>query len=469
MKKLTALALAALLALSVFAGCALKPESEAAPAAAAVSDADRDAVVITVGEETVTMGEYIDLFDTYASYYTSYGYDIYSDEAALSEFQDFIVDLLAEEKIIAYQAKAAGFEALGEEKLAEIESSVTEELEYLMDTYRTQAEGEAEADASIDVEARAKELLVAETEYYTGSAMSYDDFVEWIRDYYKNNAISELFREETLKGVSVDDAALQTWYGDTLAEQKDAYTTDGGAYKTDAESYEKYGGTPSLYVPEGYSRALHILIAPDGEPSEEYTAKTDEMAALSAEYGDLAFDAAISGKANARLDEIITQYKALEKEIAALDATRMAPALEKANEAYAKLKAGGDFATVMAEYTEDADILSFDTIAKKGLLISNKYESEMDWSKEAKTAFSTLRLGQYSEVIQDADGCHILYYLADETPGAVALDGVKEAATTLLLENLREEEWASMLDTWKNDGSVKINEELVNSYDGSVG
>ena len=472
MKKLTALALAALLALSVFAGCSLKTESDApgVPAAAApVSDADRDAVVITVGDETVTMGEYIDLFNTYASYYTSYGYDIYSDEAALSEFQDFIVDLLAEEKILAYQAKAAGFEELSEEKLAEIESSVTEELEYLMETYRTQAESEAEADSSIDVEARAKELLVAETKSYTGSAMSYDEFVEWIRDYYKDTAISELFREETLKDVSVDDAALQTWYGDTLAEQQDTYTTDGGAYKTDEESYEKYGSTPSLYVPEGYSRALHILISPDGEPSEEYTAKTDEMDVLAAEYGDLAFEAAIGGKANARLDEIITQYKALEKEVAALDATRMAPALEKANEAYAKLKAGGDFATVMAEYTEDADILSFDTIAKKGLLISNKYESEMDWSKEVKTAFSTLSLGQYSEVIQDTDGCHILYYLADETPGAVALDSVKEAATALLLESLQEEEWAAMLDTWKNDGSVVINEELVKSYDGSVG
>lgn len=468
MKKLSALALATVLILSVFAGCSLNPQSEATDTPAA-SDMDRDAVVITVGDETVTMGEYIDLFDTYASYYTNYGYNIYSDEAALSEFQDFIVDLLAEDKVLAYQAKQAGVQELGDEKLNEIEGQVTEELEYLLETYRAQAEEEAAADASIDVEARTKELLTAETEYYTGSNMGYDEFVEWIRNYYKDSAISELFREETLKGIAVDDGALQSWYDETLAAQKETYTSDGGAYKIDEESFEEYGGSPALYVPEGYSRVLHILITPDEEPGDEYTAKTDEMAALAAEYGELAFDAAISGSDNPHLGEIVTAYKSLDSDLKALDATRMAPALEKAKEAYAKLEAGDDFAAVMAEYTEDNNILSFDTIAAKGLLISNKYESEMDWSKEVKTAFSTLQVGQYSEVIQDSEGCHILYYLSDEVPGEVALADVKEAATALLLADLQEQEWSAMLETWKNDGSVEINEDLVHSYDGSVG
>lgn len=471
MKKLFALTLAALLALSVFAGCSLNADSNTqdVPAATNASDVDRDAIVITVGDETVTMGEYMDLFDTYASYYTSFGYDIYSDEAALSQFQDFIIDLLAEEKILAYQAKKAGFETLTDDKLAEIETKVTDELEYLMSTYREQAQTEAETDSSINVEARAKELLEAETEYYTGSSMNYDEFVEWVRNFYMDTAISDLFREETLKGVSVDEAALQTWYDETLAEQKETYTANGGAYKADAESFDKFEGAPALYVPEGYSRVLHILITPDGEPGEEYVTKTAEMDALAAEYGELAFNAAIDGTDSARLAEIIAEYKALQKEVAALDATRMAPALEKANEAYAKLEEGADFATIMAEYTEDADILSFERIAEKGLLISNKYESEMDWSKEVKTAFSTLRLGEYSKVIQDETGCHILYYLADETPGVVAFDAVKEAATALLLLDLQEQEWAAMLETWKNDGSVVINEELVHAYDGSVG
>lgn len=468
MKKFFALALAAALALCVFAGCSLKPQSENTDVPVA-TDVDRDATVVTVGDQAVTMGEYIDLFNTYASYYTNYGYDIYSDPTALNEFQDFVVDLLAEDKIIAYQAQKAGITELSEEQLKEIEDKVAEELEYLLDTYRAQAEEEAAADSTVDVEARTKELMEAETEYYTGSSMTYDEFVEWIRTYYKESAVSEAFREEVLKDITVSQEAIQKWYDDTLATQKTTYADDGGAYKTDAENYEKYGGVPVVYIPEGYSRVLHILITPEGEPSEEYTAKTDEMDSLAAEYGELAFDSAISGANNPRLAEILTAYKALDKEAQALEETRMASALTKANEVFAKLEAGEDFATLMSEYTQDDAILSFDNVAKKGLLISNKYESEADWSKDVKTAFSTLKMGEYSQVIRDEEGCHILYYLSDETTGPVALDTVKTDVETVLLTDLQDQEWTSMLETWKNDGSVKIDEELVRSYDGSVG
>lgn len=466
MKKLTALALAALLALSVLAGCSLNPQTQPSGAPA---DPDRDVAVITVGDQIVTMGEYMDLFDTYSSYYTNYGYDIFSDEASFAEFQDFVIDMLAEEKVLAHQAAKAGITEIGEEKLAEIEASVADELEYLLESHRAQAESEAAVDPSVDVEARAQELLAEESEFYTGSAMSYDEFVNWIRDYYLENAIGDLFREKALQGVTVDQAALQAWYDEALAGQQADYEENGGAYKIDAESFERYGGAPVVYAPAGYSRVLHILIAPEEAPGEEYTAKKDEMDALAAEYGALAFDAAIGGQGNPRLQEIVTAYKALEKELAALDESRTAPALKTANEAYEKLQTGGEFAAVMAEYTQDSDMLGFETLAKAGLLISNKYESEMDWSKAVKTAFSTLQIGQYSQVIQDEAGCHILYYLADEPAGPVALDAVKADAEALLLLDLQEQEWAAMLETWKNDGSVVINEELAHSYTGAVG
>lgn len=67
--------------------------------------------------------------------------------------------------------------------------------------------------------------------------MSYDEFVEWIRAYYEEAAVSELFREETLKDITVDDAAIQEWYDTALAEQTTMYTEDGGAYKDAEESF----------------------------------------------------------------------------------------------------------------------------------------------------------------------------------------------------------------------------------------
>lgn len=36
--------------------------------------------------------------------------------------------------------------------------------------------------------------------------------------------------------------------------------------------------------------------------------------------------------------------------------------------------------------------------------------------------------------------------------------------SALLLADLENQEWTAMLDTWKNDGTVEIDEELVRSY-----
>lgn len=463
MKRIFALALSALLALSVFAGCSLSPQS-AGPTAPVVKDIDRDAVIATVGDFKVTMGEFADLFDTYASYYVNYGYDIFADPTALQEVQDQVADMLVQEKIVAYQAQQAGFSELSGEDLQKAEAQAAEELQSLLETYRPQAEEEAANDPAVDVEARTKELVEAQSEYLVGEAMSFAELEAFIQNFYKENAVNELFREEVLKGVTVTDEAVQDWYDTSLKEQQDAYAENGGAYKDDQETFEKYGGMPVVFIPEGYSRVLHILIAPEEQPGEEYLSKMDEMDELAAEYGELAFEAAIDGKENPRLAEIVTSYKKLEQEAKALEDKRMAPAVATASQLYSKLEAGEDFKTLMSENTQDNAILSFETIAQKGLLISNQYESEADWSKAVKTAFSTLQQGQYSQVVQDEEGCHILYYLSDEPAGPVALDTVKAAISELLLADLREEEWASMMETWKNDGSVKLNQDLIHSY-----
>ena len=52
---------------------------------------------------------------------------------------------------------------------------------------------------------------------------------------------------------------------------------------------------------------------------------------------------------------------------------------------------------------------------------------------------------------------HILYYLSDEPAGEVGLDSVKD------MIDVQEDEWNQMLETWKNDESVSLNEELVRS------
>ena len=58
---------------------------------------------------------------------------------------------------------------------------------------------------------------------------------------------------------------------------------------------------------------------------------------------------------------------------------------------------------------------------------------------------------------------HILYYLSDEPAGEVGLDSVKDRIKEILMLDVQEDEWNQMLETWKNDESVSLNEELVRS------
>ena len=130
-----------------------------------------------------------------------------------------------------------------------------------------------------------------------------------------------------------------------------------------------------------------------------------------------------------------------------------------ANEAYAKLKTGESFETVMAEYNQDTEQ------TEKGRLISNQYVSDYDWSNEVKAEFATLKIGEYSKVVQDDEGCHILYYLSDEPAGNAELDTVKEAIRQQLLFEAQDEEWMALVEAWKNDGSVKLDHDLIHSLE----
>ena len=140
-----------------------------------------------------------------------------------------------------------------------------------------------------------------------------------------------------------------------------------------------------------------------------------------------------------------------------LEKEYFAPALAKAKEAYGKLEAGEAFEKVMEEYTQDTEQ------TEKGRLISNQYVADYDWSNEIKAEFATLKPGEYSAVVQDDEGCHILYYLGEEPAGAVELEAAKEAIREQLVLEAQEEEWMALIEAWKNDGSVVLDHDLIHS------
>lgn len=453
MKKIFAATLALVLALSVI-GCSVAPSAGEGDTAVV----DSDEAVATIGDRKVTFGEYKQLFDAYAQYYAMMGYDISADEEGTKQLQDGIIDALVVNEIIAYQAAQSGYDKLSDEKLAEIEEQAAADLNSIVEEYRKQAESDAEADSSIDVEERLAEYIADEAEAYTGERMTAEEYGKWILENSTESAIGEAFKEAMLKDVTVSDEEIKSWYDENLKTQQETYDNNPENYKADKEAEELYGGDPVLYVPEGYSRVLHILITPEDAISDEYSEKFSEMEDLKSEYGELAFTVNVEGGEGAdRLSEIKTEYNKLKADADKIKDEYLAPSVEKAKEAYAKLQAGEEFSKVAEEYSPDTEG------NKNGLLISAKHSGSYDWSKEVKNAFAKIKQGEYTEAVKDDEGVHILYYLSDEPTGEVGLDSVKDKIKEILMIDVQEDEWNQMLETWKNDESVSLNEELVRS------
>lgn len=457
MKKILAFVFALIMALSVV-GCSSAPAAEGT-AETEIIAYDAEAPIVTIGDEVITFGEYAELFNTYAGYYAMMGYDLENDQETVQSLQDFIVDTLVEEKVIAYQARENGYDKLSDDKMAEIEVTAAVELEEMMAMLREQANNEAAEDSTINAEERLAELVADETEYYTGTRMTEEEMRQWIVDYYTESEVYQAFREAMLADVTVSDDKVKEWYDNAVAEDEQTYSETPEYYKDDKESEEIYGDYPVTYSPEGYKRMLFILIAPEEAMASEYYDKETSIDNLKAEYGELAFEVNVEGgEGSERMKEIVAEYKQLKKEMEKLEKEYYAPAMEKAQEAYKRLEAGESFATVMAAYnTQDYEQTD------KGRLISNQYVSDYDWSNEIKAEFATLKIGEYSKVIQDDDGCYILYYLGDEPSGNADFDSIKEAIREQLIYEAQEDEWLALVDAWKNDGSVVMDNDLIHS------
>ena len=124
MKKYLALFLAALMLLSLAAGCALtgsdtqtdKPETSPTPATTDGGDSDLDlaAAVAEIGDETITLGDVKETFDSYVEYFSAYGYNLSSDPETLAMLLDDVVNSLVEAKLIAAKAKEMGYDKFDE-------------------------------------------------------------------------------------------------------------------------------------------------------------------------------------------------------------------------------------------------------------------------------------------------------------------------------------------------------------------
>jgi hypothetical protein len=284
-KKALSVLLAVALTLS-FAACAGKGANNASGSNAtgsnatssdanALSDEELAQVAVKIGDKyTVTKGDILDQYNYMVSMYTSYGMGAPSTDEDIEAMQDDVISSLVSDKIQLYEADKLGV-ALTDAQKADVEKQVEEQMTYYMDTFRTQAQSENAA----DVEARTLEIFQEQLDA-AGMEMDVDGFRSYMTEQYTNEALKTALKAQVTKDISATDEEVQTYYDDLLKSQKDSYTTTPADYLAAAEDYQKNGGDPMLYTPEGYVRVRSITITPAGEVSADYTSLKDELTSL---------------------------------------------------------------------------------------------------------------------------------------------------------------------------------------------
>ena len=444
--RLTCLVLTLLFGLGA-AGCALNNSA---------NTTDMNQVIAKVGSHEITYGEFNALYESYLSAYTSYGYDIASDPSAVSYLQTSILNSLVQEKVLLYQAEKQGFTKLNDEQQAELDKSVQTQLDSVNEYYRSTAEAEAAeaTEENFDVDARIKEMIKEEADYYyPDKNYTAEQYLDLLAQKAKETYYTDLLKESVTSTITVSDDDVTKWYNENVETLKSEYAEDATLYMDDMDEFEANAGQPVVYAPAGYSRIMDILIAPEEEPSEEYTSNVTELDTLKAECGELYIEQANGTDNSARIAEIIAQYNELKAKTDQMETERFADSKTKIDEAYSKLQSGTAFADVMAEYTQNVSFTTTDAYKQKGMLISS---SDDTWSDAIHDQFKNLPVGQYSQVFKDDDGYHIIYHVSDVTEGATPLDQVKTAIHDFLLTQKQDEEWNACIKEWSADGSVVI-------------
>lgn len=476
-KKALSVLLAVALTLS-FAACAGKGASNASASnatssnatgsdASGYSDEDLAQIAVRIGDGdkyTISKGDILDQYNYIVSMYSAYGMSAPSTDADIETMQDNVVDSLVSEKLQLYEADQLGV-TLTDAQKADVEKQVEEQMTYYMDTFRTQAQGEG----ATDVEARTLEIFQEQLDA-AGMEMDVDGFRTYITDSYTQEAVRAALKTQVTMDVSATDDEVQAYYDDLLSSQKDSYTTSPADYGYIAENYQKNGGDPMLYTPEGYVRVRSISISPEGDVSSDYTALKDELTKLEAQYGAAALAAladkyaaqgadASSTGINVTTSEIeggaaiVSDYITKKAAADALYEEYIKDARAKAGEAYASLEAGTGFEDVLKQYGEDTMYTDYPSFVETGLLMYLAGE-DTSWDAKLTAAVSQLKDGEHTAVIQIDDMFYILQLVGSEPAGEKSMaDAFDEVKAAVVAKNA-DTAWNTQLETWKNDTTI---------------
>ena len=418
-------------------------------------------IVATYGEDGIVWLDDVQAaYDSVSAQYASYGMDLAAYGMEETVKRD-LLDSAVEDGVLKAKAKELGLDQFDEATLAEFEASADEMMESYIDYYL----GYYYADA----EEITDEMRTEAEDYWTSTGFSREDYVESL----VSDAINEAVHDYVTKDVAVTEEDIQAEYETLLAENQESYTTDR-TYNSDRNA-----GVAIAWNPEGYRAVKHVLIKFNDEQSQLYDdlqsqldSLNEEKEALEApaeETGDAAeaestdaeaesTDAEVEStdtevesdetEAPRTLEEINADIAACATELEALYAQLM----PTAEEVIAAFNDGTSFDELIEKYNEDPGMTTEPT-ATIGYAVSAGSDT---WDPAfTEGAMSIAEVGQISEPVYGSYGIHIIYYMSDITPGAVALEEIHDSVEELALSDKIQSTYENQVAAWVEEANVE--------------
>ena len=430
-----------------------QPDATAAPDPTAAVDTgsfDRDAIAVELGSVQITAGEIADSYSYYMSMLESYYGSTPTDDASIREYRSMAIDDLIRYYVPQWKAGELGISLTAEQE-ASITAITGQEIEELRNElicdyayYYADADVDDISELTEEQKDIALQQIASELATYFYEGYTLDMYLAEQYDSMLADKRIELLKDElqrsSIGATEVTDEQVDDWYQAELAKQIADFDADPFAFRDHLEAYNSgETGVPALYIPEGFIKVQVIKVFPEAERDLTIDTNRAEMAALEAEYGELA----LNDMDVERQEEIRARYAELKAQNEELEELYLGEARGMINAAYEALEEGDSFEDQMQKCNVNGAIELY--LYADG--------DDPTYAELAQAAKSIL-VDTYSEPLLIDDAYYIVKRLEDPKQGmtdrAAVEDDIRTAATAELIDSA----WEALYAEWETEAAT---------------
>lgn len=382
-------------------------------------------------------------YDSQLAYYAQYGIDVEKYGMA-NQIKTDIVKNAVTSRVLDDKAVEMSL-TLDDEKLAELEETTQQTIDYYIQSYYDYFYPDAE---------EITEEMTAEAQnYWTDNGLDHDTYLESL----KKDALQDALYAEITKDVAINEDDVVATYEALIASNQANYTTNDSAYNSDRNS-----GVAIAWNPEGYRAVKQVLIKFDEDQSKLYSDLQSTLTSLNAEKDAVlnpvepeATEEAAEEPAETpeptpeprSVEEIDADIAQCATEIEALYA-QIEP---KAQEVVDAFNAGTAFEDLIDAYNADPGMTNEPT-ATIGYAVK---EGSTTWDPAfTQAAMSIDAIGGISAPTRGSYGIYIVYYMGDVTPGEVDMETIRADLETDALDTKIQNTYDAQVDAWMEEANV---------------